>query len=150
KHRASAILQLNDFTLSIVTNNLFQWIQAPAINGQFLVQSEISSNVIRYCGNGKSAVVALPSDDPMRPAQSLKIDGNRLEVNYGAYLELGHNATDVGVIDNRFEAETMDIPTNQPFIIQHGSSSRFIGNTFNRNSGTQFEILQTATANVIS
>jgi hypothetical protein len=150
KHRASAILQLNDFTLSIVTNNLFQWIQAPAIIGQFLVQSEISSNAIRYCGNGTSAVVALPSDDPMRPAQSLKIDGNRLEVNHGAYLELGQNAMDVGVIDNRFEAETMDVPTNQPFIIQHGSSSRFIGNTFNRNTGTQFEILQSATANVIS
>jgi len=133
----TAVLDLHDCGVSLLTNCVFQWIKGSAILGENLVQSEISSNVIRYCGDTGLPAVNLPSTTFPFVAQSLRIAGNRIEVNYSApYLQLGANAIDVSVMDNRFEADDTGTPaSNQLFLTLSASAIRVIGNSFNRNTG---------------
>lgn len=138
---ATAVLDLHDFPLSQVRNNVFQYIKGSAILGEFLVQSEISSNIIRYCGDRSRPAIDLQNGDGVHVAQSLKIDGNRIEVIYDAeYLKVASVPFDISVIDNRFEADTAIAATNGEFIDSAAAYNRFIGNEFNRNTGTQFTL----------
>lgn len=133
----TAALELTDFPLSKVADNVFENLKGRAILGEFLVMSEITGNIIRYCGDVGEPAIDLPSTVGGFVSESLKISGNRLEVNHGApYLSLGKQSVAVNVYDNRFEADTSVSDTSQPFISTPADYLNISGNQFNRNANT--------------
>lgn len=134
----TAALELNDFSQSWVENCVFQWVNGSAIKGEFVVQSNIRGNSIRYCGAASQPALYFPSTSPTFPLQSTSIADNKIEVcASAAYLSIGANAIDVKVYANGFEADTAVALSNQEFLTLAGIRCAVFGNSFNRNTGSQ-------------
>lgn len=143
-YTTTAAFELHDFPLSRFTDNIIQYVKGRAILGEYLVQSEISGNVIRYSGDTSKPAVDLPNTSGTYPSQSLLISGNRLEVNYSdTYLKVGlggGNNNSILIRNNRFEADTATAATNGQFLEFAANAGSIIGNAFNRNTGIQFTL----------
>ena len=137
----TAALELNDFACSKVENCVFQWISGSAIKGEFVVMSDISNNVVRYCGDTSKPALYFPSTSATFPAQSTNIVGNRIEVcNDAGYLSLGANSLSCKIALNGFEADTANAATNQEFLTLAGVGCSVVGNHFSRNTGSQVTV----------
>jgi hypothetical protein len=146
-YTCTAVLDLNDFVLSCVSNCTFQWINGSAIKGEYLVMSSIRGNRIRYCGDTNKPAIYLPSTSSTYPAQSMTIADNRLEVCHDDYyLETGANSTQIKLMNNGFEADTAVADSNQQFVVIAGVGHAVMGNHFNRNTNTQLNIQATSVA----
>ena len=150
----TAALELNDFACSKVDGCVFQWINGSAIKGEFVVMSDITNNIVRYCGDTSKPALNFPSTSATFPAQSTNIVGNRVEVcNDAAYLSLGANSLSCKIALNGFEADTANAATNQEFLTLAGTGCSVVGNHFSRNTGSQITVSgtgNTMTGNVFA
>ncbi len=137
----TAALDLYDFALSSVQDCSFQWLNGSAILGEFVVMSTFRNNHVRYSGATSKPAIWFPATSSSYPAQSVDIDGNRVEVCHGAaYLVLGANSSDCKVRANGFETDTAVVSANQQFVTLAGTAHQFVGNHLNRTTTTQMTL----------
>jgi hypothetical protein len=141
-YTCTAVLELTDFNLSKVENCYFHWIKGSAIAGQFMVMTNITGNVIRYCGATSKPAIYLNNATAGFTPQSMVISGNKVEVCHSdSYIKMvGAQCTDIKISNNGFEAEPTTASSNQKFIETSGSRHSITGNSFNRVNATQLDI----------
>ena len=141
-YTCTAALELTDFNLSKVENCYFHWIKGSAIAGQFMVMTNITGNVIRYCGATSKPAIYLNNATAGFTPQSMVISGNKVEVCHGApYIKMvGSECTDIKISDNGFEADTSTAGSNQIFIQTSGSRHCITSNSFNRVNAVQLQL----------
>lgn len=141
-YTCTAALELTDFNLSKVENCYFHWINGSAIAGEFMVMTNITGNIIRYCGATNKPALYLNNATPGYTPQSMVISGNKIEVCHGApYIKMvGSQCTDIKISNNGFEAETATATSNQIFLWTTGSRHSITGNSFNRVDAVQLQL----------
>lgn len=143
----TAAIDGHDFALSSIERCTFHWLNGSAITGEFLVMTDIKSNIIRYCGASSKPAINIPSTSTSYPAQSMGIVFNRVEVCHdAAYIAIGANASDIKLIGNGFETDTAVSSANQQFLTLAGNAHSVTANHFNRTTTTQVTISAQNTA----
>jgi hypothetical protein len=114
-----------------------------------MVMTNITGNVIRYCGATNKPVVHLNNAVSGFTPQSVVVSNNKIEVCHGApYIKMtGVQCTDIKISDNGFETAPDIANTNQIFVQTSGSRHAIVGNSFNRVNATQL-LLESGDTNV--
>lgn len=141
-YTCTAALELTDFNLSKVENCYFHWINGGAILCGFAVMTNITGNVIRYCGASGKPAIYLNNASTGFTSQSMVISGNKIEVCHGdVYIKMsGNEVNDIKISNNGFEADTSTVGSNQVFVQTSGSRHLITGNSFNRVDAVQLQL----------
>lgn len=136
----SAALDLEDFNLGKIDNCQFHVLNGTAIRVVQMVMGAIDHFTIRYSGAASQPALDLAGWQA-GAIQSTSISHGHIEVNFGTYLSLNANTTEVKVTDIGMEAETVTtglLGSNNTMVANAGPQNLFVNVHLNRDNATQW------------